>query len=104
MKVLDSKNLTNYSEGLLRALLLRLVRSHEWGESKRLALSRQFSEFAKQDDQDVLLGELLLAMARGSVAPVDPGFFGAIYGPVLGEHREYFQQALKLAPAEAPAT
>ena len=43
-------------------------------------------------------------MARGSVAPVDPGFFGAIYGPVLGEHREYFQQALKLAPAEAPAT
>jgi hypothetical protein len=94
--VFGRNNLNNYSEGLLRAVILRLIRPHEWGSANRAPLRRDLCAMARKLDQDILLGEFVLASARGSVPPFGRQFFRAVYSKYLGDVCEAFSNALHL--------
>jgi hypothetical protein len=95
-RVFAIRNLKNFSEGLLRALLLRLVRRQEWGDAKKSQLRKKLYECAASPNQEVILGELMLASARGSIPPIGRQFFAARYGALLGESTGAFSDALHL--------
>lgn len=65
--VFSPGNLFRYSEGLLRACLLRAVRPREWGESFRSSPMEVYNKYIRRDGE--VLGELLLAVARRAVLP-----------------------------------
>jgi len=95
MNVFGLQNLKNYSEGMLRAVLLRLVRPYEWGTGNS-DLLRALSENAKERGQEAILGELLLSVARGSVPPPGRKFFEETYSRYLGSVAEAFSRSLHL--------
>ncbi len=72
-RVFGLRNLTNYSEGLLRASLLRLLRAYEWGNTNRSKLQSATLDYVGHDDQHVLQGEVVLAIARNAIPAPDPG-------------------------------
>ncbi len=79
------RNLDNYSEPMLRALLLRLIRPVEWGARNRARTSAQVMEYLSDGRHDVLLGEYLLAVYRGVVTPPGRREFDAWFGEPLGQ-------------------
>lgn len=67
-QVFGIRNLKNYSEGLLRSVLLRTVLPGEWSETIEVAELEQFLlEAARAQDQDIILGEVIIAAVRGSI-------------------------------------
>ena len=61
-------NLRNYSEGLLRGILLRAVLPGEWSKTIEVAeLEQRLEEAARVQDQDIILGEIIIAAVRGSI-------------------------------------
>lgn len=67
-RVFDVKNVRNYSEGLLRAAILRTVLPREWGHTLQpQSLCQELAVATKDVDQEVVLGEILLGIARGSI-------------------------------------
>jgi hypothetical protein len=86
-RVFAVRNLeTNYTEGLLRATFLRVVAPAEWGLTTQPgALTTFLARVARETDQDVLLGELLLAMARGGVDRSILGSLQEVYQRHLGD-------------------
>jgi hypothetical protein len=67
-QVMAAQNFKNYSESLLRAILLRVVAPREWGVGEQQSLNRLLLDICRGgEDNDSLLGEVLLAAARGAV-------------------------------------
>jgi hypothetical protein len=67
-QVFGVRNLRNYSEGLLRGLLLRTVLPGEWSETIEVSDLEQFlREAARVQDQDIILGEIIIAAVRRSI-------------------------------------
>jgi hypothetical protein len=67
-QVMAARNIDNYSESLLRAILLRAVAPNEWGVSEQQTLSRQLIDICRRGgDADFLSGEILVACARGGL-------------------------------------
>jgi hypothetical protein len=91
-----AKNLQNYSEALLHAVLLRTVRPLEWGIEQRELTAKLLHDFAHDSDQEVLLGELLLAMHRDAIPFMGAQSFDKIYAARLGRHRDVFAKSLSL--------
>ncbi|HVV16081.1 MAG TPA: hypothetical protein VHH90_02675 [Polyangia bacterium] len=95
--VFDLKNVKNYSEALLRAVMLRAVLPQEWGTLQSGALRDELSAALSQGDHDSILAELVLAIARGSLdrsfsATVEPALrerYSAI-SPLLLDGLAYF--------------
>jgi len=95
--VFGVRNLENYSESMLQALLFRLVRPFEWGDENRTQLQARVGEFVNNEQQNILLGELILAGARGVLPPFGPRFFRNRFQPYLGDICEAFEQALHIS-------
>ena len=83
--VFSANNLGNYSEPMLRALLLRLIRPAEWGTKNRAKMTAQVMEYLSDGRHDVLLGEYLLAVDRGIVTRPGRRQFDAWFSEPLGE-------------------
>lgn len=67
-QVFSVRNLRNYSEGLLRGVLLRTVLPGEWSETIEVSdLEQLLLEAARVQDQDIILGEIIIAAVRGSI-------------------------------------
>ena len=67
-QVFGVRNLINYSEGLLRGVLLRTVLPGEWSETIEVSeLEQLLREAARVQDQDIILGEIIIAAVRGSI-------------------------------------
>ena len=79
-----SRNVELYSEGLLRACLLRLVQPAEWSERERLTLQEKLEHYMNQPDQAIIHGEVLFAMLRRAVPALPRGKFEGLFGQVLG--------------------
>jgi hypothetical protein len=74
--VMNPENVsTRYTEGLIRAILLRLVRRAEWGQVPGVETRDFLLKEIAQDNQKVLAGELLFALGRSALPPVSPGKF-----------------------------
>lgn len=66
-QVFDGRNLRNYSEGLLRASIMRVVLPKEWGATPLDEnMTKELLAAAQRENQAVMLGELFLAIARRS--------------------------------------
>jgi len=67
-QIFGVRNLRNYSEGLLRGILLRAVLPGEWSKTIEVAeLEQRLEEAARVQDQDIILGEIIIAAVRGSI-------------------------------------
>lgn len=84
----------NYDEGLLQAILLRMVKRNEWGERNRVKLQACLAEAIRHPDRHILLGELLLATVRDSVPRFGKESFDEIFGSYLGEHCEAVRSSI----------
>lgn len=72
-----------YTEGLIRAALLRTIKPREWGESQQDELRILLERECRKSDQAIMLGELLVSIWRNGIfAPAEPGFKG-IFDPHL---------------------
>ena len=92
--VFAADNLTNYSEPMLRALHLRLIRPVEWGTKNRAKMSAQVMKYLSDGRHDVLLGEYLLAVARGIVTRPGRRQFDAWFAEPLGQICEDVREVL----------
>lgn len=92
-----AKNLRNYSEALLHAVLLRTIRPLEWGIEQRELAAKLLKDFAQDPDQEGFLGELLLGMHRDAIPLMGVHAFEKIYAFRLGRHRDVFAKSLGLA-------
>jgi len=89
------RNLThNYDEALLQAILLRLVKRSEWSEQNRKTAQADFRRLASEPDRDILLGELLLALARDCVPRFGQKEFLELFTPRLVPHAGLFWETL----------
>jgi len=81
--VLSPKNFERYSEGLIRAILLRNVTRHELG-SQASPTTRDFllGEMHK-DNQLILAGEILAALARSSLPIISQALFKTKFDGLL---------------------
>jgi hypothetical protein len=66
--VFGQSNMDRYSEGLIRGALLRVVRGSEWGGDNHARAIAKLVESAKDNSQLVMVGELLLSLARQGVS------------------------------------
>jgi hypothetical protein len=88
------RNLENYSDGLLRACLLRLVLPSEWGSSHLAELEQLLREKLGGPDGDIVSGEILLAMLRNIVPPFSKTSFEQFYLQWLGDQLGYFSDLI----------
>jgi hypothetical protein len=70
-RVVSVENITRYSEALIRATLLRVAMPFEWGHTNRVAISNALMEQVQRNDHAIVIGELALAIYRGSVTYPD---------------------------------
>jgi hypothetical protein len=63
------KTFGNYTEGLIRASVLRCLRSDEAPSKKRRSHRDTLMTYATTIGQEALVGELMLAISRGVVLP-----------------------------------
>ena len=67
-QVMAAQNIKNYSESLLRAVLLRAVAPREWGVGEQQSLSKLLvGIYRRGEDAEFLSGEVLVATARGAL-------------------------------------
>jgi hypothetical protein len=93
--VLSPENvITRYTEGLIRAALLRLVHRAEWGQVSG-AVTRDFllSELENQN-QRILAGELLFALGRASLPPVPGGVLNSAFDGLLLDDQSLILSAI----------
>ncbi|OGQ59899.1 MAG: hypothetical protein A3J24_11130 [Deltaproteobacteria bacterium RIFCSPLOWO2_02_FULL_53_8] len=81
--VFQLKGFELYTEGLIRAGLMRTIKPREWGESQQKELGVLLKKECKKPDQAILLGELLLSIWRRGVFPPDDSTFRLLFGPHL---------------------
>lgn len=94
-RIFAADNLKNYSEGLLNAALMRAVQRTEWARTSQLSLWAEVADLAG-NDRDVVLGELLLAVARGSFGRAAFDELRGDYERHLDDHHSSFSEALVL--------
>jgi adenine/guanine phosphoribosyltransferase-like PRPP-binding protein len=96
-RVFGIKNLQFYSESLLRALMLRLVAPNEWGSETRTELQQEILHDSRTVTDDVLLGEIILALDRKIIPPLGLATFEGLYSGRLGSELVHFQRALNIS-------
>lgn len=86
--VLNPNNLKNrYTEGLIRAVFLRLVQRAEWGQLSGVKTRDLLISEVGKANQNVLAGELFFAIGRASLPPVPVGIFTSAFGRFFaGDH------------------
>jgi len=94
-RVFGIKNLQLYSESLLRAMMLRLLAPNEWGSDRRPELLRELISHTHTETDDILLGEILLALDRKVLIPLGHESFQKLYSQKLGTELMQFQQTLE---------
>lgn len=67
--VMAERNLRNYSESLLQAILLRTVAPREWGVTNQRLVAQFLSERPDDADADFRAGEVILWAKRTSIDP-----------------------------------
>jgi len=93
--VFGLRNLKNYSEGLVRAVLLRSVKPQEWGDRNSRDVGQFLTRSCQASGQNVVLGELLFAAQRGmEILPLTRGL-RASYTTLLGGYLSDFETVLK---------
>jgi hypothetical protein len=101
-RIFAARNLELYSEPLLRALFVRLIRPTEWGSANRLKVREQLIRYISDDRHAILLGEVLLAMARGVIAPVGRAQFDHLFGSRLGPLLPVVRDVLRISSRSDP--
>jgi hypothetical protein len=78
--VMSPENVSNrYTEGLIRAILLRLVRRAEWGQAPGIETRDFLLKELRQANQKTIAGELLFALGRGALPPISTGTFTSAF-------------------------
>jgi hypothetical protein len=93
------KNLGNYSEALLRAILLRTVAPKEWGITERRRATEYLAALPNDADREFLSGELLLWVARTNA---DRSPLAEIYMSIAARHSDFpalFPRPIPARPA-----
>jgi hypothetical protein len=87
--VMSPKNVSNrYTEGLIRAILLRLVQRAEWGQAPAIQTRDFLLTDIAQGNQKVMAGELFFALGRSALRPISSGAF-------LSAFAEFFENDLE---------
>lgn len=87
--VMSPENVTSrYTEGLIRAILLRLVRRTEWGQASGIEIRNFLLKEIAQDNQKIMAGELLFALGRAALPPISAGTFGSAFSGFLQDDFE----------------
>jgi hypothetical protein len=88
--VMNPENVTErYTEGLIRAILLRLVRRAEWGQAPGIEIRNFLLKEIAQGNQKTIAGELLFAIGRAALPPISAGTFGSAFA-------EFFEDDLEM--------
>jgi hypothetical protein len=96
---MGARNIRNYSESLLRAILLRAVAPREWGIREQQSVSQLLVDIYRHgDDAEFLSGEILLATARGAL---DRSAFGQV-SALLKERHDGTDALLKVLATPEP--
>ena len=86
--VMSPENVTNrYTEGLIRAALLRLVHRAEWGQIAGMKTRDLLVSEVGKENQRILGGELLFALGRATLPPLPGGKFKSVFADFFqGDH------------------
>lgn len=88
------KSVMNYSEGLVRSVLLRLLTGPEWGASFLPQIKDHLTNAASRPGQEGLCGEILLASSRGDLPKFGRNAFKKFCASHLGAAWEQFYESV----------
>lgn len=74
-RVISEQHFTRYTEGLLRAAIVRLVKPYEWGNRTRAINSESLLKFIHEENQKALIGEVALGIYRSSITCQDHAIY-----------------------------
>ena len=83
-----------YTEGLIRAALLRLVHRAEWGQLPGIETRDLLVSEIGKENQKILAGELFFALGRTSLPPVPGGIFKSAFEGFFENDHELIASAV----------
>ena len=83
-----------YTEGLIRAALLRLVQRAEWGQLTGIQTRDLLVSEVGNDNQKILGGELLFALGRAALPPLSSGKFKSVFSNFFQSEHDFIASAV----------